>query len=307
MVELSPPGALSTILIIEDDAVGITSLEGILGERFDLVIARTVDEAKRLISPDIDLILLDLYLKDESGLDFLRHIKSYRQFAYLPIIVISGSHRESDIESAFEIGAVDYVLKPFNQVILGAKASTFIDLKKKTDKLASAAYTDPLTGTANRRLFEEQLGTEWRRALRHQTQLSLFLVDLDKFKQINDTHGHPVGDTCLITLAHTMQRTIARAGDVIARLGGDEFAVLLPNTKLNDAVLVANRLQTTLKTLLENASADTDGCPHFTLSIGCASVIPNQTVTQTNLIEQADRELYKAKELGGRDCVSPAP
>lgn len=307
MVEQQGHPLKPTVLIVEDDAVGIASLAGILGDRFDLVIARTVAEGQKLLSDDVHLVLLDLYLQDESGLSFLRHIKSHYRYESIPVIITSASHQESDIETAFEIGAVDYVLKPFNKIILGAKVCTFIDLKKKTDQLASHAYTDPLTGCANRRRFTEQLDIEWRRALRHQTHLGLLLIDLDKFKTLNDTYGHQVGDMCLTTLAQAMQSSIARAGDVVARLGGDEFAVILPNTRLSHCVLVANRLQKTLKSRLESTAADQDGCPGFTTSIGCTSLTPTPSMTTKDLIEQADQELYKAKETGGRNCVSPVP
>lgn len=305
MTDLSNLYPRSTILVVEDDPVGLASLVGILGERFDLVIARTVSEAKQLVSQDTDLILLDLYLEKESGLDFLTHVRSSQLYDFVPVIITSGSHLNDDIERAFEQGASDYVLKPFNRTILGAKVRTSIDLKKKTAQLASAAFIDPLTGSANRRMFEEQLDTEWRRALRHRSELSLLLVDLDHFKAVNDTHGHQVGDLCLKVLAHTMEATIARAGDIIARLGGDEFAAILPNTQLHNAVLVAKRLQDKLQAMPDYVPADSGSCPRFTTSIGCASLVPDSTLSRDDLIRQADSELYRAKDGGGRNCVRP--
>lgn len=294
-----------SVLVVEDDPAALASIVGILGEHFDLLIARTLNDARRLVSPDIDLILLDLYLENESGLEFLRHVRNSRMFEFVPVVITSGSHLESDIEGAFEIGAVDYVLKPYNKTILRAKVRVAIDLKMKTVQLARAAFVDPLTGAANRRMFEERLNSEWRRAGRQGTELSLICVDLDNFKRINDTIGHAGGDVCLKALARTMERTMARAGDVVARLGGDEFAAILPNTSLRDAIQVAQRLQAELGLLSWRPDESGETCPPFTTSIGCASMVPDARVSPEELTRKADLELYKAKGEGGRDCVRP--
>ncbi|MBZ9557956.1 MULTISPECIES: GGDEF domain-containing response regulator [unclassified Modicisalibacter] len=291
------------VLIVEDDPVGIASLAGILGGQFELVIARSVEEAKRVMPANVDLVLLDLYLDDQSGLSVLEHVRDRTEFLHTPVVVISGSDSEADIEGAFEKGAIDYVAKPFNQVILKSKVSTFIDFKKKAELMASAAYTDPLTAIANRRTFDEQLELEWRRALRHQAALSVLLIDLDNFKAINDTHGHQAGDQCLVLLAGLMKEALARAGDVVCRLGGDEFAAILPNTHIDQAVLVANRLRTAV---VERGGAGASA-PAFSVSIGCAAVVPTATDSHRELVEAADRALYRAKVEGGRNCVSPGP
>jgi len=294
-----------TVLIVEDEPVGIASLVGILGDACELVISQSLTEARRLLSDEIDIVLLDLYLPDGSGLDFLNELRASELYAYVPVICISASDQTSDIEEAFRHGATDYVLKPFNKTILSAKVSTFIDLKRKTDMLAEAALTDPLTGIGNRRLFNQQLELEWRRARRQDSPAGLVLLDLDHFKQINDQHGHAQGDLCLQKLAAAMNSSFARAGEVVARLGGDEFAALIPGADLNSTITAAKNLARALQKELQGCLHGEKNCIPFTVSIGCSSIQPSSSSCANQLIEAADRSLYEAKEEGGRDCVRP--
>ncbi|WP_417512591.1 diguanylate cyclase [Marinobacter sp.] len=294
-----------TVLIVEDDPVGIASLDGILGDACELVISQSLAEARRLLSSEVDLILLDLYLPDGSGLDFLCELKSAEAYGSVPVICISASDQTGDIEKAFQHGATDYVLKPFNKTILSAKVSTFIDLKRKTDLLAAAALTDPLTGIGNRRLFDQQLDLEWRRARRQNSPIGLVLIDLDNFKQINDQYGHAQGDLCLQNLAKAMSSSFARAGEIVARLGGDEFTAIIPGADLHSTVAAANHLAQAMKTQCQGCERYKKNCPAFTISVGCSADQPSSSSGAAELIKTADKHLYEAKEDGGRDCVRP--
>ncbi|MGO1501546.1 MAG: GGDEF domain-containing response regulator [Marinobacter sp.] len=297
--------SVPTVLIVEDEPVGIASLTGILGDACDLIISQSIAQARRLLSEEIDIVLLDLYLPDGSGLDFLNELRASKLYAYVPVVCISASDQTQDIEEAFLHGATDYVLKPFNQTILSAKVSTFIDLKRKTDMLAAAALTDPLTGIGNRRLFDQQLDLEWRRARRQDSSVGLVLVDLDHFKAINDQYGHAQGDSCLQNLAKVMNSSFARAGEVVARLGGDEFAAILPGADLPCTIAAANQMAKAIQAECQNAEHATKNDPTFTVSVGCAAAQPSSLSNATELIETADKSLYEAKEDGGRDCVRP--
>ncbi|WP_100639110.1 diguanylate cyclase [Marinobacter salexigens] len=294
-----------TVLIVEDDPVGIASLNGILGDACELIISQSLAEARRLLCADVDLILLDLYLPDGSGLDFLRELKAAETYASVPVICISASDHTLDIEKAFQHGATDYVLKPFNKTILSAKVSTFIDLKRKTDLLAAAAKTDPLTGIGNRRAFDQQLDLEWRRARRQNSPVGLVLIDLDNFKQINDQYGHAQGDLCLQNLAKAMNSSFARAGEVAARLGGDEFAAIIPGADLYSTVAAAHHLAEAVKSQCQGCERYKKNCPAFTISVGCSAAWPSSSSGAAELIDTADKHLYEAKEGGGRDCVRP--
>ena len=291
------------VLIVEDNPTGIASLVGILGSACELVVAKSLAQARRCLAPAVDLVLLDLYLPDGKGIELLRQLKRDSEYQSVPVLCISGSDDTVDIAEAFSEGAIDYVLKPFNQTILSAKVSTFVDFKRKSDLLASQAMADPLTGIGNRRLFEQQLALEWRRAWRHGTPLGLALIDLDNFKAINDQLGHALGDTCLQRLARAMKTTFGRAGDVVARLGGDEFVAILPGASADNTVKAAQRLRRALH--CEDDRGEEGTCPIFTISIGCHALVPDDTTQPPDLVEAADRQLYKAKGEGGRDCVRP--
>ena len=294
-----------TVLIVEDEPVGIASLAGILGGACELIISQSLAEARLLLSDEIDIVLLDLYLPDGSGLDFLNELRASELYAYVPVVCISASDQIQDIEEAFRHGATDYVLKPFNKTILSAKVSTFIDLKRKTDMLAEAALTDPLTGIGNRRMFNQQLDLEWRRAWRQDSSVGLILVDLDHFKQINDRYGHAQGDLCLQQLATVMNSSFARAGEVVARFGGDEFVALIPGANLHSTITAANNFAKAVHTELHNCLQFAKPCTPFTLSIGCTATHPSSLSSTAELIEAADKSLYEAKEDGGRSCVRP--
>jgi diguanylate cyclase (GGDEF)-like protein/PAS domain S-box-containing protein len=162
--------------------------------------------------------------------------------------------------------------------------------------LEELAITDPLTGLANRRRFDQALATEWRRGERNQTPLSMLMIDVDLFKSFNDEYGHLSGDECLKTIANAIESGPVRPGDLCCRFGGEEFAVILPATKNVGAVQVANRICEEVR----SRRLRHDGNPNsiVTISIGCATVIPGPPYSMHMLINAADHALYQAKNLG---------
>tara|TARA_R110002072_G_C7957726_1_gene533661 strand:- start:1467 stop:3221 length:1755 start_codon:yes stop_codon:yes gene_type:complete len=289
----------TVVLIAEDNPTDIASLVGILGGACELVIAKNLEQAKRCLGPEIDVILLDFYLPDGKGIELLKYVQSKAPYREVPVICTSASDQVMDIEDAFREGAIDYVLKPFNKTILSAKVSTFANLKRKNDLLASQALEDPLTGVGNRRLFEQKLDIEWRRAQREGLSVGIVLVDIDNFKLVNDRHGHAQGDDCLRMLAKTMNTTFSRAGDIVARLGGDEFAAILPGAGLRHAVDAAQRLKREALVEHDILGGTEQECPSFTISIGCSAVVPEGATTSAELLNRADANLYEAKAQGG--------
>jgi diguanylate cyclase (GGDEF)-like protein len=157
--------------------------------------------------------------------------------------------------------------------------------------------TDGLTQVANRRRYDEYLATEFKRACRHQYPLSVILLDIDHFKNLNDSHGHLIGDDCLISVAKACRELIHRSGDLLARYGGEEFVVLLPDTPEAGALAVAERL----RQAVADAPMPTgeDGEPlSLTISVGVATAIPDRNQVATELVKQADEALYAAKGAG---------
>jgi len=162
--------------------------------------------------------------------------------------------------------------------------------------LQKLASQDGLTSVANRRSFDDTLETEWRRTMRDSQPLSLLMVDVDRFKNYNDTYGHQAGDECLKILAKTMSDQMQRASDMVARYGGEEFAVILPNIPFSELLGIAERLRAAVESLSLLFPESTFG--HVTVSIGGATVLPSSKGEPGELVANADAALYKAKHAG---------
>lgn len=176
------------------------------------------------------------------------------------------------------------------------------ELRAANSRLEQLSRSDPLTGLANRRHFDEAKEIEFRRALRGELPLSMLMCDIDFFKRYNDTYGHQLGDLCLQEVAKTLQEVFSRAGELVARLGGEEFAVLLPGSDIVQARLCAERLRQALTTraLVHETS---HVAPYVTLSIGIAQLEAETMDSFEQLLQSADQALYRAKNLG-RDRVA---
>lgn len=177
-------------------------------------------------------------------------------------------------------------------------------LQEAYHALESLAITDGLTGLANRRRFDNCLTNEWRRAMRSQAPLSLLLIDVDWFKSYNDRYGHLRGDSCLKQIAEAAQDVVMRPGDMVARFGGEEFAVILPVTELEGAMQVAEDICENLRARKLSHADNTSGL--VSISVGCATLLPQLGCHASALIELADQALYCAKR-GGRDRVHGVP
>lgn len=175
------------------------------------------------------------------------------------------------------------------------------ELRSANERLARLSLTDPLTKLANRRSLDEHLQREWKRAMRERQSLSFILFDLDYFKRFNDTYGHQLGDDCLRQVARATAGVISRSSDLIARYGGEEFAVILSNTDLKGAFIIAQRIRETILqlTIPHESSAVHDW---VTASIGVSSITPPQDSLPNILIRQADQALYSAKQAGRNNC-----
>lgn len=182
-------------------------------------------------------------------------------------------------------------------------SETNLALEQANQRLKDLSHRDELTQIANRRYFDTVLQREWKRMGRSQLPLSLIMLDVDYFKQFNDRHGHPAGDRCLVTVAQTSQHVINRATDVLARYGGEEFAVILPQTDLAGAVILAEAIRTSIRNLnIVNFETPTETV-YVTVSLGVACQIPNRNTSLQTLISTADEALYRAKQEGRNRTV----
>jgi diguanylate cyclase (GGDEF)-like protein len=181
-----------------------------------------------------------------------------------------------------------------------AALSNSLLLEQRAGQLEELSNTDALTRLRNRLYFDVNFASEWKRACRHRWSISVLVIDLDHFKDINDRHGHAFGDVCLQTVARLLQAEVQRSGDIVARWGGEEFIILLTQTGQDAATAVAKRL---LKAMSEYTLYNGDQAVPVTGSIGVASAVPVRPDQGYQLINQADQALYQAKERGRNQYV----
>lgn len=192
-----------------------------------------------------------------------------------------------------------YLLQRRGELVQSLVDQRTRELRQANQRLASLSVTDPLTGLANRRAFDEYLAQEWQRALRYQQPLSLLMLDLDYFKQLNDRHGHPAGDRCLVELADRLRSKFRRAGDLIARIGGEEFVVVMPGA---DASVQQRAEQFRACVSATPFRLAEELAVTITISGGLASRIPQPDQLPQMLVKAADDALYQAKRAG-RNCI----
>jgi two-component system cell cycle response regulator len=283
--------SVDRLLIIDDDA----DLRNLLIKRFQQT-ELEIDEASdiataksKLYENNYDLIILDLVMYPESGYTLFELLKEDVKLKWIPLIVLSGSNDIEDKVKCLELGADDYVTKPFQFKELKARVHSLLSRARQFEQLA---FRDPLTGIYNRRYFDNHLTDELQRVQRFPASVSLALLDIDQFKSINDAYGHQVGDQVLQELANFLKENL-RQTDLLARYGGEEFIVLLLNTKASEAWIVIDGI---LKKLRMLPFAYTDLIPAFTFSAGIAQWEPG--LNETEWIHRADQQLYQAKQTG---------
>lgn len=243
----------------------------------------------------------------ESVLDGKIRLHGFRQLEAYPLVVSAASSRDSILkawyatafQSSFIVALVVLGVGLFGwvfvrQVRLGEQVEA--DLRKAQEALKLIATHDSLTGLGNRRLFEQALDIEFGRGIRQPNSLSLIMLDIDYFKRYNDAYGHVAGDHCLAQVAQAVKDCCLRKADLAVRYGGEEFAVLLPDTDIQGAVLVAEQIRNSVMARNISHSGSPNG--FVTVSLGCYSFIPTRLDSIEVFIERADAALYKAKHSG---------
>ncbi len=291
------------ILIVDDVPTNVQILAQALSSLYRIKVANNGIDALKIAQRELpDLILLDVMMPDMDGFEVCRRLKESANTDKIAVIFVTAKNAESDEELGLDLGAVDYITKPFVLPVAKARIRNHIRLKQQADLLESLSLLDALTHIPNRRRFDETLVTEWKRAMRDDTPLSLIMIDIDHFKQYNDHYGHGAGDICLHTVATELSRCLVRPSDLVARYGGEEFVVILPDTDQKSGAQVAERLRGCIEKLgLPHAYSET--APVITVSVGIATQleIPEYFLPQM-LNDDADNALYLAK-AGGRNRV----
>lgn len=305
------------LLLVDDDPNVISLLANALEDLGQLRFSVRGTDALRLAQEcKPDLIILDIDMPGMGGFEVCMALKSSFQLADVPVIFITGHDPgEHEIEG-LALGGVDFITKPLRPAGVKARVRMHLQMKDMADALRRSAYTDGLTGIANRRHFDDVLSREWHRAERSASPISLLMIDIDAFKRFNDFYGHAAGDKCLRKVALAVQKSGHRPGDLGARFGGEEFALVLPETDAEGAEIVASHLLDAIDDLAM-PHADSPVHPFVSASIGVSSFdaqcsnwsgrpadsrFGNLCVHHpvADLLRAADQALYAAKHAGRR-------
>ena len=296
------------ILIVDDSSTNISVLTKALADEFE--ISATEDGAKALSMvsgeegvPQPDLVLLDVIMPGMDGYEVCRRLKASPATASIPVILLSSMTGEKDETRGLELGAVDYITKPFRIPIVKARVRTHVKLKRQRDLLRELSSMDGLTGIPNRRRFDEYYETEWLRSKRRQTPLSVIMADIDHFKAYNDTYGHAEGDACLKAVAKALQDALKRPSDLLARYGGEEFVVILPETEAEGARHLAEDMRRGVENM-NIPHAESKVTNHLTISLGVGTLVPGAMTPPAALVKLADDKLYEAKDSGRNRVVA---
>ena len=287
------------ILIVDDASTNIEILNEVLGAEYDSLFAMDGATALRLaVEQEPDLILLDVVMPGLDGHEVCMRLKAEPRTKGIPVIFISGLSDESDEAKGLEIGAIDYITKPFSPPIVRARVRNHLQLKRYQDMLERLSVLDGLTGIANRRRFDEALDHEWLRSRRQSTTLSLIIIDVDCFKAFNDNYGHAAGDECLKQVASVLADGVSRPGDLVARYGGEEFVVIMPETDAVGAIVIAEKLRRGVLSLALPHAFSAAG-EVVSVSVGGATIVPaRHGQGPEELLKLADARLYEAKHAG---------
>lgn len=296
------------VLVVDDDPLPRRILEQVLlSSGCDVETAADGQEAlSKVRRQRPDVVVTDWQMPVMDGLALCRILKGAEETRFTHVVMLSARGETEAKVTGLETGADDYLVKPVEPVELAARVrvglrlqKALLDLAAKNEILEKLALTDPLTGLANRRAFEEALGAELARSGRHGRPASLLFFDLDLFKKVNDDHGHPIGDQVLSGFSAVLRRG-CRRGDLAARLGGEEFAILLPMTGRIPAALVAERIRRATEA---HPLGLTVAVP-VTVSAGVASTEGLSGVPDAvGLLRRADEALYRAKAEGRNRVV----
>ncbi|MGE5342296.1 MAG: diguanylate cyclase [Candidatus Omnitrophota bacterium] len=306
---------LCPILVAEDNVIARKYLEKVLiNAGYTVVSAENGQEAVELFSKRFfPIVLTDWMMPEMNGLEVCKFIRERPQKRYVFIVLLTANDTKEDIITGLEAGADDYLTKPINHAELIARLNSgmrILELEKNlrdaNEKIKILSITDPLTGCFNRGYMNKKLTQEIKRAKRYEHPLSVVFSDIDHFKSINDTYGHPAGDFVLKEFSQCILSSIRVDLDWLTRYGGEEFLIVLPETNLEGALCVAERIRMCIsgkEIMWDNQ------CIRLTASFGVTGLDtfggePFE-LTPEALISQADKNLYQSKKMGrNRTTVS---
>jgi two-component system cell cycle response regulator len=304
-------GENGRILIVDDRASSYERIAGVLSVAHSIEVESSPQEALfRVAEGDYDLAIISLAFSDYDGLRLCSQIRSLERTRQLPMLMVAEPEDTTRVMRGLDIGVNDYLMRPIDRNELAARVRSQVKRKRYADRLRDnvqlsleMAVIDPLTSLHNRRYFETHAGSAIERAVQRGRPLSLLILDIDHFKQINDNWGHGAGDDVLREFAHRVRKNL-RGLDLPCRIGGEEFVVVMPDTDVAIAMVVAERVRRRIERdafFVNNGTASIG----VTVSIGAASLSGGSESLQS-LLKRADQALYTAKHEGRNRVVSHA-
>ncbi|MFZ8201529.1 GGDEF domain-containing response regulator [Alteromonas portus] len=293
------------VLIVDDQASSRLVLETLLEETVSCFSVNSGKEAIEYCRHNTpDLILMDVSMPEMDGHQTTALLREKPACEHIPIIFVTSSSTEEEESRCWASGCVDFVVKPVNACTLINRVKSHIQHKLRSDFLEKLIYIDKLTGAYNRHYLDDYLPRLVKDSERNATPLALVIFDVDHFKLFNDMYGHLDGDSCLWKVSKTINEALLRPMDKLVRIGGEEFLVILPNTDVDGAKVVAERLLQTVYDLnIPHASSEYS---RITLSAGLALKLANDSKTVDYIMLEADKNLYAAKTSGRNRLVYPS-
>ena len=288
-----------TILVVDDMTTTLLLIHDLLKDTYEVKIAKSGTKALEILeSPnDIDLILLDVEMPDINGYEVCKILKNNEQTKNIPVIFVTARNSEEDEEYGLNLGAIDYITKPFNKAIVKLRIKNYLNLKIKNDILEKLSMYDGLTNIRNRRFFDETFEKTFSEIKRDKKSLAVLMIDIDFFKLYNDNYGHGQGDETLRKVAKALEKTIKRASDFVARYGGEEFVILLKDINKDGVEAVANNLLNAIRELkITHEFSKIEN--YVTVSIGVSYYNSSSDITKLELLLKADETLYNVKNSG---------
>jgi diguanylate cyclase (GGDEF)-like protein len=288
------------ILVVDDNYLNVRLLTDILEDENFIVFSTdnglSVPEMARSIQPNI--ILLDIMMPGLDGFEVCKLLKNDCDLKDIPVIMVTAKTEGNDIKHALELGAFDYIKKPIDEIEVVARIQSALRLKEHQDRLKEIAMNDSLTDLYNHvlliELFEKELGKQQR----INGNISFIMIDIDYFKEINDTHGHMAGDIILKEISNILINSV-RKGDIVGRYGGEEFSIVLLGADKQATFHLCERIRKKVEGFSFNIGSETI---KITVSIGAFFKDSKDSITAREIIQRADKELYKAK-YNGRNRV----
>lgn len=304
-------------ILVVDDSKSIRQMvaECVTTLGHDVAFAENGEQCLQHVAEnDVDLILMDVEMPGLNGVEATKKLRELKKADWFPIIFLTSHTDDESYVNGILAGGDAYLAKPINpvrlQITVVAMERIYMmrqklykaqkELQRVNKELEVLSFFDQLTGLANRRNFDQTMEKQFALARRNRTPLSLIMCDVDHFKLYNDAYGHPQGDQCLTSVGAQIARQVRRPTDLACRYGGEEFSVILPDTTADGALMLAEKIRTSIFAM---------GLPHeaskvasvVSLSLGVATH-NGQLQSPAELIKAADAMLYRAKEHGRNRC-----